>query len=838
MSASDGQKGRVKEKHSSQIINHTTVPTSSSPPDTITPNVTSSPHGHQLEGHRRLVFSDPVAFRYLEDDPATSVLDRRRRLPGYEIHLVEQWACSRIHPTFVIATYTGDSSHSILVDVLSVPKDESSWSAPLKVYFKAMSEYHAREKETPLGTLMVTNLSGFPSSLTVISVTDGDVRKHREDFIVNENLKRLGCAGRAGLNLQSPQSSTISKFHHLYRTSETIPLYTSVIELVKLCQVSLSLYGKLAPAYADGLLCDITEKSINDWWSDIGIYIYNIEPSDGILGPSTVSALVGLLMGAFNRMKAFGAPVGKDVFDAASTKRAIGYFQKSQRMDRTRRLDRQTLMKLHKVTAKTASGESWTVPKAVKSTVAELSGKGGEMVMGIVGGREKAGISEVETLDIEKLSQLVTGAKARWLWQGKVVRSNDPDMSGPFGQSDNDKIFSSDDHGNYMWTGKHRDSVWTENTRRPDHTEDTENRTGFGRLKDAVGLPGLRSHQARHSKDESRQEIAHGQDTYDLRDEGSPRYSTVQRRLEGQEKEAPAAVRRKAREDTAATVASPLENDTSQASLRSKGALSDQASEDLESDPLLIARDLDPVVQSRAGKLDGVRQELTSDPYKHAFRELQDPDRLPRGLRQTKSLEKILDVQAAHSRISRVPRCLSFSEIESAVVEWDDVDTDCAGKIDKVHDPYRMMIGEKANAVFVREKAERIDHLERVTVPFTEKQVSVVDDLDEFSRKKQDELNTLYYERLEDFQTQKATSADMMANERQGLNEDLRNVEMLGAKLDYELNALNSRVEEVEDGVAEFERAVVHIESRVEELVNDGTRKDPWLSYVIRFFRS
>jgi predicted protein tyrosine phosphatase len=836
MSASDGQRDRVKEKHS-QGTNHATIPALSSPSDT-TQNETFSRQGHQLEGHRRLVFSDPIASRYLEDDPATSVLDRRRRLLGYEIYIVEQWACSRIHPTFVIATYTGDSSHSILVDVLSVPIDESTWSAPLKVYFKAMSEYHAREKETSLGTLMVTNLSGFPSSLTVISVSDGDIRKHREDFVVNENLKRLGCAGRAGLNLQSPQSSTIAKFHHLYRTSETIPLYASVVELVKICQVSLSLYGKLAPAYADGLLCDITEKSINDWWSDIGIYIYNIEPSDGILGPSTVSALVGLLMGAFNRLKAFGAPVGKDVFDAASIKRAIGYFQKSQRMERTRRLDRQTLMKLHKVTAKTASGESWTVPKAVKSTVAELSGKGGEMVMGIVGGREKAGIAEVETLDIEKLSQLVTGTKARWLWQGKAARSNEPDTSGPFGPSDNDKIFSSDDHGNYMWTGKHRDSVWTENARRPDHSEDADNRSGFGRLKDAVGLPGLRSHQARHSRDEPRQEVAHWQDNHDPRDEHPPQQTAGHERPEGQEKEAATAGRRKARENTASNVASSLENNTSQASLRSKGAMSDQASEDLESDPLLIARDLDPVAQSGGGKLEEVRQWLTSDIYKRAFPELQNPDRQARGLRRTQSSEKIMDLRPDHCRVSQIPRCLSFSEIESVVLGWVDVDTDCAGMTNEVHEPYRIMAGEKANAVFVRDKAKRIDYLERVTVPFTEKLVSDVDDLDEFSRQKQDELNTLYYERLEDFQTQKATSADMMANERQGLNEDLRNVEMLGAKLDYELNALNSRVEEVEDGVGEFERAVVHIEARVEELVDDGPRKDPWLLYVTRFFRS
>src|SRR5436305_2982519 len=247
------------------------------------------------QGHRKLVFSDPVAFRYLEEDPTTVVLERRRKLEGYELYIVEQWACSRVHPTFMIATYTGDPTHSIFVGVLSIPFDENQWSTRMKVYFKAVAQFHAREKETPLGTLMVTNLSGFPSALTVIAVPDGDVKKHREDVIVNENLKRMGCAGRAGINIQYPQASTIAKYHQLYKTSDSVPLYASVIELVKLCQLALTIFGKLPGAYADGLLCDITEKAINDWWTDIGTYIYNIEPPDGILGPSTVAALIGLL---------------------------------------------------------------------------------------------------------------------------------------------------------------------------------------------------------------------------------------------------------------------------------------------------------------------------------------------------------------------------------------------------------------------------------------------------------------------------------------------------------------------------------------------------------------
>jgi hypothetical protein len=44
--------------------------------------------------HQRFVMTDHVAARYLEDDPKTTMLARRQQIEGYEIYLVEQWACS------------------------------------------------------------------------------------------------------------------------------------------------------------------------------------------------------------------------------------------------------------------------------------------------------------------------------------------------------------------------------------------------------------------------------------------------------------------------------------------------------------------------------------------------------------------------------------------------------------------------------------------------------------------------------------------------------------------------------------------------------------------------
>ncbi|RPB04446.1 hypothetical protein L873DRAFT_1729578 [Choiromyces venosus 120613-1] len=375
-----------------------------------------------LPADRQLfVLCDPVAFRYLEEETCTTVVHRHRTLPGYEVYFVEQWACSRIHPTFAISTYTGDPSHVVTIGVLNIPRDEAQWSPRLRVYFKAVTKFHARPKETPYGKLMVTNLSTFPSALTVIPVPDGDVRLHREDFIVNEDLKRMGCSGRSALSLSMPADASQTKYHQLYRTSDKIPFYTSVMELVRLCQVALTLFEKLKPEYADGLLCDITERGIYDWWTEFGTEFYNIEPSDGTLGPTTVAALLGMVLGAKNRLSSFGAPVPKDAFDLPQLKKAIYNFQRQQRIPRTRRLDRETMDKLQKATMKNgggaSSGDIFAVPRAIKSTVVDLGGRA------VGSSSAKVEGTSIETADIEKFYSHLSGERCKYLWQGKPRKS-------------------------------------------------------------------------------------------------------------------------------------------------------------------------------------------------------------------------------------------------------------------------------------------------------------------------------------------------------------------------------------------------------------------------------
>ena len=786
-------------------------------------------------GHQRLVFADPVALRYLEEDPSTTVLERRRRLEGYEIYLVEQWACSRSHPTFIITTYTGDMSQSIMVGVLSVPNDENAWSSRLKVYFQAIQQFHARKKETPLGTLMVTNLSGFPSALSVIAVPDGDIRQHRQDFLVNEDLKRMGCSGRAGLQLQRPASSTQAKYYHVYHTSDKVSLYTSVIELVKLCQLALVIFDKLKSAYADGLLCDVTERALTDWWSDIGTDIYNLEPNDGILGPSTVSAVLGLLMGSHNRLKAAGAPVTKDPFDVGGTKRAIEYFQKAQKLPRTRRLDRQTIDKLQRSTAKAASGEGWTVPRAVKSTVAELSGKGGEMVMGMVGARDKVGISEIETLDIERLAQLATGSRARWIWQGKPMKQGSMDLNMPTEQKD--MVFAKDNDGGYLWTSKRRDTVMELNRTKTSGSEAADEsmvppdqKSGLDRLKDRVNIGGQRPHHHHHLHHR------HHQNSRDLTQNDA--------RNDFQDEYPDPAARPLERQGTDASVqegADYTASDLYVENKQSKHSLAKKSSFDISSPDIVVsnADEGKPGTSLReepASYMDTVQQETSPIMEQTAFAELlpvfdtQEPRSIY--LWRSHSARGPPELRTDDGEMIHLPRQLSFSFIEDTIMGSNGLGEAHRTKLSEFPtDPVSQTRGHDILAKESYRLSKKILSLEKNTLPLTISSVELVDDLEELGQRQHQDLNSIYHERLEDFLTLQSHSTDIVKEERMRLEEAVRRVDVLGAKLDYELNALESRIEEVEDGVTDFEKNIVELEGRIDDLVNGGPTSRSWVSW-------
>ncbi|KAF2813119.1 uncharacterized protein BDZ99DRAFT_411590 [Mytilinidion resinicola] len=823
--------------------------------------------------HQRFVFTDPVAFRYLEEDPSTQVLARRQTLEGYEIYLVEQWACSRTHPTFIVTTYTGDPAHKVVTNVLSIPTDESTWSPQLRVYFKALNQYHARRRETKQGTLMITNMSSFPSSLTVISVPDGDPKAHRELFFVNENLKRLNCSGRLGIKLAEPSNAAKAKFHQLYRTSDKIPLYGAVIELVKLCQVALVLFGKLEPEYADGLLCDVTEKAINDWWVEFGTEFYNIEPQDGILGPTTVAALLGMLMGARNRLSAFNAPVSKDVFDIDSTKRGIAHFQKSQRLQRTRRLDRQTMEVLRRATAKAASGEGWSVPRAVKSTVAELSGKGGEMMMGMVG-RDKAGIAEVETVDLERFVELVHGERAKWLWYGKLRKSTTNDMFSRLPEEES-MIFQKDDQGGYAWSRQRRESmVDSQPIRRRDTEGDRltdvhsaydgferdpfskravlrkatgkiDARSGFGRIKEAVGR---RSHLPKSSKDENGY----------IATQTKPSDSSASQRLDAIVSEDSLTIRKTDSRDSAYD---PESVPNSTTSLRGKGSFRTELGPAIAktlTETSLESRDafmtdhtfanVEDQIEGDVARKDDTDNEtkpptantsIAGSVYRgvdltNLFPPIDAGQDLGHLLRRTQSFEDLSRYHAETRNDAWWPRHLSFSVTEDSILTWKPIASERQDDPDSKVSPKVEMKRQLALAEDAKRMRERLALLDNLEGSWVEERIGNIQELSTQADLDTQELDTLFYPRQDEYEALREDAHEIMTTERLRLQDAAKDMEVLGAKLEYEINGLRSRVDDADDALAEYERQVKTVEDKVKELEDFRREKENWAHWMLR----
>ncbi|KAK6063061.1 sin3 complex subunit [Seiridium cupressi] len=847
-----------------QHIDGTSIPPAETQDTPVETTISPGPN------RRHVVFADPVAFRYLEEDPCVSVVERRGLLRGYELYLVEQWACSRQSPTLVLVTYTGDQRHSVVVGVLSVPEDETTWPPRLRVYFGALQKYHARPKDTTLGQLMVTNLSSFPSALTVIPVPDGDIRKHRQGFIVNENLKRLGCSGRSGMTLSEPSGAAKAKFYQLYKTNEKIPFSEAVVELIKLCQVALFIFGKLEQEYIDGLLCDMTETAVGDWWTEFGADCYNMEPNDGMLGPSTVAALLGLLMGSRNRLSYYGAPIAKDVFDIDNTKRGISYFQKSQKLDRTRRLDRQTLHRLRHVTAKAAAGEGWGVQKAVKSTVSEIGGKRGEIVLGMVGGRDKGGIGDIETLDLDKFISLAHGERAKWLWLGKPRRTaidhqerTIPDMSNILfgkeeqqlqprrtqsipideelevqGREELSAVYSAPAPGSA--TSIAADSPAEKDALRRAVFKSVagkigDARSGLGRIKDAVySGGGLRGHASRSSKDESSEMSYSGTAPPSILTGSSaalvasPTPGGMNRAFTW--KNRPEEYRDAFR-DVDATPAPPSEE-----FLGMPPGLSQPVTKAAEDD---VSYD----DTRRLSHIPEIRNELTkldtsiNNTAVVAPSELQGPavaaeKRFDQSVSQLHRRHSLAGTQAEQQALNenRWPRRLSFSEAEEAVSRWTDLtmlddaeDTSTEAVLDK-----QTQLAELARSLYMN-----IMSVKQTVEPWVDSKITSIEHIQAHYAKQQDDLQSLYYQLTEAYRHTKDSSEELIAGERAQITEAAKEVEVLVAKLDYEIDALISRVGDVEDGVTQFEAQVEVVEKKAEEL-KAQLETESWLHWAVR----
>ncbi|KHN98905.1 Sin3 complex subunit [Metarhizium album ARSEF 1941] len=650
------------------------------------------------------------------------------------------------------------------------------------------------------------------------------------------------------MTLTDPTEATQAKFRQLYKTSSRIPILQSVVELIKLCQIALYMFEKLEHQYIDGLLCDVTEKAISSWWTEVGAEHYNFEPTDGVLGPSTVSALLGMLMGARNRLHWYGAPVSKDVFEVESTKRGVAYFQKQQKLEKTRRLDRQTLFRLHTATAKGAAAEGWGVQKAVKSTVTEIGGKRGELVMDMVSGRDKGGLADIETVDIDKFVSLAYGDRPRWLWHGKTRRS----LADPFGSGDQDLSSSSiqapdttpkrthalpldeelvarrkEDKNAAPYTTHQPAPV--DNIADASGDRDTvrrgvfksvadkmsDARSGFGRIKDAVG--GNRRGYASKLSMPAREEFSDGANGSTLLPSDSQNSAMASNPAitrvftwKNKPEEYLAAIRRG--DDVL-----PGQNDDAQ---YSGASARDIKPDEKSGDELLIAGDWETNL-NRIGS--DIRKDIShkGSPTRQSVEDDSDfrgplPQEEQRLCRKIIPVARrrscgIADLASRHiTNESRWARRMSFGDAEEAILTWEEVID-----LDETSD-YLTCVEAHAEA------ASHLNHVIEEIVndvgPWVEDKIKAVEFLNERYGQDKKELQDLYHRLDETCQRTRHDSDKLLSEERENLTESVKEIEVLVARLEYEINGLSQKVADVEDSIQNFERQVDDVEKRAAEL--------------------
>ena len=259
----------------------------------------------------------------------------------YQLYAVEKWIVQRKPNTFLVV-YTGIPDHAITLDAY-VPDPAhdpvAAWNAALAL----LRADGAKPRLTPHGTLMLTSLAHFRSDYTIVHIPLGNFPLVRDHLYANINLLRMGCSGRSALTLEDPSDSTKDRFmssyhlHDIPTSLEHLPLRSpekapktkdrpsfvpTVLELVKLLQASLALFGFYPLSSFDGLLCDESVDGIKLWIAHVGgpcvglevfFFLLSIsllssvlQPSERLADPVFVSAILSLVLSTRNKLAHLG----------------------------------------------------------------------------------------------------------------------------------------------------------------------------------------------------------------------------------------------------------------------------------------------------------------------------------------------------------------------------------------------------------------------------------------------------------------------------------------------------------------------------------------------------
>ncbi|KAF9106039.1 hypothetical protein BGX27_009348 [Mortierella sp. AM989] len=314
------------------------------------------------------------------------------KLEGYQIYLVEQWAIERNREVATAVSFTGDPAHTTFNGELT-------------------------------GQLFVTNLSLFDSSLNIVLVPPpGDFDLYQRRFYMNLNLRRMGCSGRSALTSKSPSDAQREKFNQLYRISDSPDFEDTVIRLVDLVQNCLFIFGLFKLQDVDGLLCNATEKGLDEFYSTFLSTKFQKFSTENKLDPSVLAGLFSMVSSVRSKLQHLVNNVPKDpIAEPVAFVNAVKAFQLKKPDLKACFLDHKTVEAIMAAYQSSFNPQGLKVHKVLKSKIEDFSG------MTTVN-------PEGETTDLEVFAKNITTESLKQVWRGKPKHK--PDMADALASGD------------------------------------------------------------------------------------------------------------------------------------------------------------------------------------------------------------------------------------------------------------------------------------------------------------------------------------------------------------------------------------------------------------------
>jgi FMN phosphatase YigB (HAD superfamily) len=474
------------------------------------------------------------------------------------------------------------------------------------------------------------------------------------------------------------------------------------------------------------------------------------------------------------------------------------------------------------------------------------------MVMGMVGAGQKDGIAEVETVDIDQFAELVRGEHAKWLWHGKPRKSTTGDMfnrlpgeersTSPDDKDPAKKTLTREptlDQHKLAKRGTTGDSDKKTEFFSPDGIERDKDKdpfskraaikaipgSGFRHIKDAVGL---RTHANKLSREEHGRHGLHRSKS-DIR---SPQ------RLDDDEIPPHQA------HDQVADVEPSF---TQVLTETPGGSAADLA---LDKNLRRVSTHNEPsalrnsVAESDTSTLPPPAEDSVAGSIYHGVElnerlPIAEAHEIPPLLRRTLSGDQ-LDFYSAPRKDDWWPRHLSFSVAEENVLRWQNIvianeDEDVFDNTDPLA---RTLTAKLALQNLQSEHLKRLHHklslLSNTDTAWVESRLADLHDLEAAADADTETLHSIYYPRLDTYHELREEAHAVITNNRSQLTMSLRELGNIGDKLDYEISALRSKVEDVEDALGEFERQVKFVENRANELDKVLGTREGWWHWTIR----